>query len=69
MLLIVTEKVPEIISPGIILSAVFTFCQNYIQVKIMNHELGLGDKGNQPRLNNLNLKSNLTCSICYIHVS
>ena len=30
-----TEKVPEIISPGIMLSAVFTFGQSYIQVKII----------------------------------
>ena len=29
MLLISSEKVPEIISPGIILSAVFTYGQNY----------------------------------------
>lgn len=35
MLLISTEKVPEIISPGIILSAVFTYGQSYIQVKII----------------------------------
>lgn len=34
MLLISTEKAPEIISPGIILSAVFTYGQSYIQVKI-----------------------------------
>ena len=35
MLLISTEKVPEIISPGIILSEVFTYGQSYIQVKII----------------------------------
>ena len=35
MLLISTDKVPEIISPGIILSAVFTYGQSYIQVKII----------------------------------
>ena len=35
MLLISTEKVPEIISPGIILSAVFTYGQSFIQVKII----------------------------------